>query len=265
MAANPNTNMLIVLGSDPDSYLIGHGRGHFVQNMPESFTKHAKTDLNIAMTLWIRYIRYLHFHFNGNIHSDIHDHLSGKNGKASTEFISFPNTENPDHYFVKGKNIPNFDTGLTGIIFGKGKTHIYLFRGGFMADLDDDDVASEDHPLYKVFMLYDEGWCIERGSTLCLYDSRFYFLKFGQSGTKIHWNLPPQMDVKLRELQAIAKQPEEQTALMQKDQKWTDVGKMRLNNELQMNRVLYNQIQREGVEIPAMASQTPVRIVERYY
>jgi hypothetical protein len=62
---------------------------------------------------------------------------------------------------------------------------------------------------------YSEGWCIERGSTLCIYDSQF-FLKFkrpGQSQIKLHWNLPEAAGTKLRELMELMKQPEEQLGL----------------------------------------------------
>lgn len=46
----------------------------------------------------------------------------------------------------------NFDAGLTGMLFGKGKTYIFMLKGGFSAELDDDDevTSMEEHPLYKV-------------------------------------------------------------------------------------------------------------------
>lgn len=52
MAGNPNTH--VVFGSSRDSYFIGHGRRYSYANMPESFTKHIQTQMNISMTLWIR-------------------------------------------------------------------------------------------------------------------------------------------------------------------------------------------------------------------
>ncbi|KAJ7342510.1 hypothetical protein DFH08DRAFT_874429 [Mycena albidolilacea] len=243
MAANPSTH--IVLGSSPESYFIGHGRRHFVENMPDSFTSHTKSDLNIGMTTWISMsktntwtsydVATAKFHFNGNINQTIRDHISGVNGKVAADFISFPDSEDPAFYFVKGKKegawtaflpdyyiqkltaskaeITNFDAGLTGMLFGKGKSFILMFKAGFVADLDDDEVSTEDHPLYKVLVQYGEGWCIERGSTLCFYDSRYFFLKFkrpGESGIKMHWNLPPHMNEKYHELRNLAEQPEEQ-------------------------------------------------------
>ncbi|KAJ7901158.1 hypothetical protein B0H14DRAFT_2330756 [Mycena olivaceomarginata] len=244
MAGNPNT--LIVLGSSPDSYFIGYGRRYFAENMPESLIKHAKEDLSVSMTQWISMSKALDtwvshntatgkFHFDGGINQDIRDHLSGANGKAAAEFVSFPDCNNPGHYFVKGKSagvwnaflddyfvqklrktgaeVKDFDAGLTGVLFGKGKTYILMFQAGFLADVDDDEVNSEDHPLYKVLVEYSDGWCIERGSTLCFYDSRYFFLKFrrpGESLVKMHWNLPPNMNAKLAELREVAEQPEEQ-------------------------------------------------------
>ncbi|KAJ6568850.1 hypothetical protein B0H19DRAFT_1256555 [Mycena capillaripes] len=246
MTANPNT--LIALGSSPDSYFIGYGRRYFAENMPQSFTKHAREDLSVSMTQWISMSKDLEtwvsyntatgkFHFNGNINQDIRDHLSGANGKAAAEFVSFPDCDDPAHHFVKCKNTgvwnaflndyfvqilkkagtvaDNFDAGLTGMLFGKGKTYILMLKGGFSADVDDDEVTSdpEEHPLYKVLMEYSDGWCVERGSTLCFYDSRYFFLKFkrpGESVIQMRWNLPPNMNAKLAELREEAEQPEEQ-------------------------------------------------------
>ncbi|KAJ6603469.1 hypothetical protein DFH09DRAFT_1124436 [Mycena vulgaris] len=297
MAANPNT--LVVLGSSPDSYFLGHGRRHFVENMPESFMTHAKTDLNVSMTLWISMSKTLNtwvsyntatakFHFNADINQDIRDHMSGVNGKASIEFVSFPDDEDTTHYFVKGKKegawsatlqdyfiqkltetkaaVPNFDAGLTGMLFGKGKTYILMFRGGFLADLDNDEVSSKEHPLYKILDQYADGWCIERGSTLCFYDSTYFFLKFkkpGESGYKLHWNLPANMGEKLQELREEAQKPEEQIALMQEDQMWMQVAQTRMNGEMQMTNMIVNQMHRSALNFQAAA--TGGTVVERYY
>ncbi|KAJ7218668.1 hypothetical protein GGX14DRAFT_437563 [Mycena pura] len=270
MAGNPNT--LIVLGSSPDSYFVGHGRRHFIENMPEGFTNHAKTEMNISMTAWISMSPTMEnwvchnvvLHFNGNINQDIRDHLSGANGKAAAEFVAFPDCSDATNFFVKGKNIgswnavlpdpiiqellasksevgANFDAALTGMLFGKGKTHILLFKAGFIGYVDDDD-DSVEHPLYKVLSEYKEGWCIERGSTLCFYDSQYFFLKFKQPGStqvKMHWNLPPHIAEKLNELREGAKQPEEKIALMQEDQMWMQVALMRVNLAMQMNTSLF--------------------------
>ncbi|KAJ7911845.1 hypothetical protein B0H13DRAFT_1614139 [Mycena leptocephala] len=247
MAGNPNT--LVVLGSSPDSYFLGHGRRYFVENMPASFTNHVQTQLNISMTLWISMNKSLdswithnaataNFHFNRSMNDHIQDHLSAANGKFAADFVAFPDSDDPNHYFVKGKDscrwtatlpgpllqelknetaeVPNFDAAITGMLFGKGKSYICLFSGGFLANLDDDEVQSVEHPLYKVLSQYSEGWCIERGSTLCFYDSQFFFLKFkrpGQSQIKLHWNLPEAAGTKLRELMELMKQPEEQLGL----------------------------------------------------
>jgi hypothetical protein len=84
--------------------------------------------------------------------------------------VSFPDSDDPTHYFVKGKDshlwtatlpdglfqtltktmseVPTFDAAITGMLFGKGKTHIYMFRGGFWPEYDDD--VDAEHPLRKV-------------------------------------------------------------------------------------------------------------------
>jgi hypothetical protein len=57
-----------------------------------------------------------------------------------------------------------------------------------------------------------DGWCIDRGSQLCFYDSRFYFLKFtkpGDGGIKMRWNLPVTMTARLEELKVMAQDPAE--------------------------------------------------------
>ncbi|KAJ7173179.1 hypothetical protein C8R46DRAFT_1189555 [Mycena filopes] len=271
MPGDPAT--LIVFGSSPESFYIGHGRRHFVENMPDGFTNHAKTDaLTISITLWISMSKSLNswvthnvattlFYFNGNIDQDIRDHISAANGKSAADFITFPDSENLTYFFVKGKKegswnavldtyfveklnamqreVPNFDTGLTGMLFGKGKTFICLFKAGFLADFDDE--VKEDHPLYKVLSQYAEGWCIDRASTLCFYDSRYFFLKFkqpGQTQTKLYWNLPPDMGAKLAQLREQALLPEDQIARMQEDQMWINVAQTRLNGQIQVNNFL---------------------------
>ncbi|KAJ7155689.1 hypothetical protein C8R46DRAFT_1196460 [Mycena filopes] len=296
--ADPDT--LIVFGSSPESFYIGHGRRHFVENMPEGFTNHAKTALNISMTLfvsmskalnsWVTYnVATANFHFNANIEQHIRDHMSGVNGKSAADFVTFPDTEDPKQYFVKGKNegvwnavldtyflerlttlqaeVPNFDVGLTGMLFGKGKTFICLFKGGFYADVDD-EVASEDHPLYKVLKQYAEGWCIDRASTLCFYDSRYFFLKFkqpGQTQTKLHWNLPPDMGAKLAQLREQAQLPEEQIARMQEDQMWVNVAQTRMKGQMQINDMLNQQIHRAGLSMLAAATGGTIVETVRYY
>ncbi|KAJ7809195.1 hypothetical protein B0H14DRAFT_2608257 [Mycena olivaceomarginata] len=240
MAGNSNT--LIVLGSSPDSYFIGHGRRHFVENMPASFTNHAKTDLNISMVLWISMSKNLdtwisyntattNFHFN-RVNQDIADHLSGANGKAAAAFVSFPDSTDPAYYFVTGKDHATWNAFLDdyliqklseaktlGCCLGRAEPTSSRFQTGFLADLDDDEVPSEEHPLHKLYSPFTRYWysitagASSAASTLCFYDSRYFFLKFkrpGDSQIQMNWNLPPNMDGKLRALQNAAQQPEEQ-------------------------------------------------------
>jgi hypothetical protein len=125
-----------------------------------------------AGRLMSRLTRFHPVHFN-RVNQDIADHLSGANGKAAAAFVSFPDSTDPAYYFVTGKDHATwnaflddyliqklseaktlvgatFDAGLTGMLFGKGRTHIFTFQTGFLADLDDDEVPSEEHPLHKV-------------------------------------------------------------------------------------------------------------------
>ncbi|KAJ6626251.1 hypothetical protein B0H10DRAFT_2430024 [Mycena sp. CBHHK59/15] len=260
-------NILVVMGSSPDSYYLGCGRRHIVENMSASFTKHANSELNVSMTSWISMGKTLEnwvdfniatgdYHFNASLEKGILDHLSGANGKIAANFVSFPDDADPSHYFVKGKNegawsanlamyfiegltelkqgIPNFDQNIMGILFGQGKTHIYLFKGAFGAILDG-DAEAKDHPLNKVCQEFDEGWCIERGSTLCFYDSRYFFLKLkrpGNNAIQMRWNLPPNMGAKLAELRQVAAQPDEMLALGEENEKWAQVASQRTNGEV---------------------------------
>ncbi|KAJ7105566.1 hypothetical protein C8R44DRAFT_806455 [Mycena epipterygia] len=286
---------LIVLGTSPDSYFIGYGRRHFVENMPESFTNHANTKLVVAMTLWISMNKTLdtwvdfnvatnEFHFNADIGRDIIDHLSGANGKVAAEFITFSDAD-PAHFCLKGKqhawwtanfkdsliqgivaqqkSVPGFDASVKGILFGKGQTFITMLSGGFIANLDT-DASAPDHALNKVLVEFREGWCIERGSTLCFYDSTYFFLKFKQPGgstIQMRWNLPPNMATKLAELQQIAQTPEEQQLLLQEDQAWVNLAQARINGEMQGYSAMASVINRGALNIAAAASGG--RVVER--
>ncbi|KAJ7061803.1 hypothetical protein C8F01DRAFT_1252582 [Mycena amicta] len=289
-AGNPNT--LIVMGNSPDSFYVGYGRRHFVQGMSPSFTEHAKTELNVTMTLWVSMSSDLEnwvdfnvasdqFHFNGNIDPNIRDHLTGTNGKTPTQFITFPDTPSSQNYFFsKGKNLgsyncalpthfiqhitmvkdevgENFGRALTGVLFGKGKTSVMCFEEGFLAHFDENEVKEEDHPLYKILSEFADGYSIERGSSLCFYDSRFYFLKFrkrGEGVTKMRWNLPVTMTAKLQELQEIATHPEEHAAQVVEDNQWLAVAQRRMGAQMQANDMFNQTIIHAGLSFHAAAS-----------
>ncbi|KAE9389862.1 hypothetical protein BT96DRAFT_926282 [Gymnopus androsaceus JB14] len=266
--SNPNT--IVVFGPSPDSYYVGHGRLHFVENMSPSFTDHAKTTLNISFSKWISmskagntWIEYNNatnkFYFNTNLNQNIQDQLAGN-------VISFPDSEDNSHYFSTGKSkgqwnavlpdhfsqqllelqreVPNFDIGIAGMLFGKGKTGIFLFEAGFYPSYDQEDITSEDHPLYKALVEFGQlnsGWCIQPDSTLCFYDSRFFFLKFkraGENTIQLRSNLPTHIAAKLEELKELAQKPEEQIALMQQDNTWNQVMMMRISNQMTANMMV---------------------------
>ena len=65
-------------------------------------------------------------------------------------------------------------------------------------------------------------WIVDKGSSMCLYDDRYYFLKFKKdnSGTiQLRYNLPPAMDQKLKELVELARTPEEQQGVCRRGAK----------------------------------------------
>ncbi|KAJ7771304.1 hypothetical protein DFH07DRAFT_803963 [Mycena maculata] len=284
-----NPNMLVVLGTSPDSYFLGYGRRLFVEGMPEAFAAHARDKLHIAMTTWISMnpaldtwvdfnVQTNEFHFNADIGQDIRDHLSGVNGKAAAEFITFSDDPDPARFFLKGKqhawwtaklndtliqgivaqqkSITGFDGAVTGVLFGKGNTFITMLSGGFVGSLDGEARAA-DHALNKVLSEFSKGWCIERGSTLCFYDSAYFFLKFKQPGgstIQMRWNLPPNMATRLTELQEIAKTPEEQQLLLIEDQRALQLAQMRMNMEMGAYNGMANLMTRGAANIAAAAS-----------
>ncbi|KAJ7697818.1 hypothetical protein B0H17DRAFT_1197153 [Mycena rosella] len=199
---------------------------------------------------WIDYnVATDKFHFNADMNQDVRDHLSAANGKFAAEFVSFP--DNTEHAYFrlteKQAAVPNFNSDITGVLFGQGTTNIILFKGGFDAAFDETYITSTDHPLYKACPSRSSqpGWCIERGSSLCFYDSQFFFLKFAKQGERtVHtrWNLPIIVAEKLAELKRLAEAPEEKLAIMQQDQVWRDVARTRRMGEAQATSMVNNMV-----------------------
>jgi hypothetical protein len=55
-------------------------------------------------------------------------------------------------------------------------------------------------------------WTLDEGSSLSLYDDRYYLLKFrrpGQTAVQMCWNVPDAMDASLKSLLQISETPEE--------------------------------------------------------
>ncbi|KAJ7628158.1 hypothetical protein DFH06DRAFT_1338608 [Mycena polygramma] len=96
---------------------------------------------------------------------------AGTNGKAAVDFVSFPDIDMLDNFYANGKSlgvwnaelpdyfvqelvkkqreVPNCDTKLTGMLFGRGRNHICLLDTGYMANLDDEIRNDPEHLLYK--------------------------------------------------------------------------------------------------------------------
>jgi hypothetical protein len=95
--------------------------------------------------------------------------LEGKDGNPRANYVTFP--AETGSYFIKHVNrggwdadleqsyinritemreeFNDFDLGLTGIIFGKDGSHIYMLETGFYAFLEG-EAEHPDHILYKV-------------------------------------------------------------------------------------------------------------------
>ncbi|KAF7378439.1 hypothetical protein MSAN_00270800 [Mycena sanguinolenta] len=116
----------------------------------------------------------------------------------------------PEHFAaqVQGVDLPITQTGCIS----------FDLTGGFYVFLDEETENEIEHPLTKVMLEFDEGWCIEPGSTLCPYSDRYLFLKFKQPNDNViqmRWSLPDFMAQKLAELQQLTQSPEDQAFLNQ--------------------------------------------------
>ncbi|KAJ7177421.1 hypothetical protein C8R43DRAFT_974769 [Mycena crocata] len=302
--ANPHT--VVIFGATPESYHVGHGRRHFVENMPESFTNHAKTELNVANNQWISVNHTTEIwveliwppeavhRFNADMATlapDIYVHLTATNDKFGAQFLAFPDSADPTHFdpthfFARGRSsaqwiaphahinqikalqaaMPDFQDALTGMLFGQGETSIVFFNNGFEAHFDEDD-----HPLYKVLVDFSApgaGWCIQLGSSLCFYDSKYYFLKFmkpGDSMVHSRWNLPLHVAAKLQELKDMAQEPEEQMALQHDQQMSMTMAMGRMNQEMQAAQAMASMMTRGAMGINAIVSGGTVVETTRYY
>ncbi|KAJ7108979.1 hypothetical protein C8R43DRAFT_1043404 [Mycena crocata] len=303
--ANPHT--VVILGATPDSYYVGHGRRYFVENMSESFTNHAKSELNVANNQWISVNRTTEiwveynmatggYRFNADMSTvapDIYAHLTATNDKFGAQFLTFPDSADPTHFFARGRSsaqwtallphahiaqikalqvaMPDFEDALTGMLFGQGETSIVLFNNGFEAHFDEKYVNEEDHPLYKVLVEFSApgaGWCIQLGSSLCFYDSKYYLLKFKKPGdSMVHsrWNLPLHVAAKLQELKDMAPEPEEQIALQHEAQMSMTMAMGRMNQEMQATQAMASMMTRGAMGINAIVSGGTVVETTRYY
>ncbi|KAJ6628296.1 hypothetical protein B0H10DRAFT_1940493 [Mycena sp. CBHHK59/15] len=280
MPTIPNT--LIVFGADEDSFFLGHGRRHTFQGVPDHFASQVQgVELPVTQTDWIAFdptgTKYI---ANNDKRGQLCHSTDGSQdlmGHVKANGASFITLGSDDNYFIKHKNgwnarlppkplqniaelkpqITNFDSGIRGVtLFGHGQTHIFMFAGGFVADLNEETEKDPEHPLTKILNEFDQGWCIEPGSTLCPYSDRYFFLKFkkrNDSVIQMRWCLPNSMSEKLTELHQLAESPEDQTFLtqlrmadMQKYQTDAALAMQRMRLQTQMNDMLCQTMIRAG-------------------
>ncbi|KAJ6555957.1 hypothetical protein B0H19DRAFT_1151631 [Mycena capillaripes] len=270
-ATTPNT--LVVFGANEDSFFLGHGRRHSFQGVPEEFATEVQgVDLPVSQTDWISFDPTGTKYIAKNDNRKQFCHSTGLSedliGHVKANVASFITLGSDDNYFIKHNNgwnarllpkhltnisklkpqVANFDSAIRGLLFGHEQTHIFLFVGGFMADLNEETQNDAEHPLTKVMIEFDEGWCLEPGSTLCPYSDRYFFLKFKKPNDTViqtRWSLPDPMSQKLAELQQLAESPEDQMFLtqlrmadMQRQQTETALAMQRLRFQSQMNDML---------------------------
>ncbi|KAJ7123940.1 hypothetical protein C8R43DRAFT_958843 [Mycena crocata] len=198
------------------------------------------------------------FSYSG-ISEEIVEHIKANGG------VTFIALGDDDYYFIKhskGWNarlppkhlqnvhdlkprIDNFDSAIRGLLFGHNQTHIFLFVGGFLSDLNEETQKDAEHPLTQVLTEFDEGWCIEPGSTLCPYSDRYFFLRFKKPNDSViqsRWCLPEVMSQKLAELKELTASPEDDMFLtqlrlidMQKQQAEAALAMQQMRMQTQMN------------------------------
>ncbi|KAJ7123939.1 hypothetical protein C8R43DRAFT_1111785, partial [Mycena crocata] len=217
-ATTPNT--LVVFGKDTESFYVGHGRRHAFQGMPVSFTEETGESgaLSITETAWISFGPSGEKHiarndvrketrFSINISEAVVNHLKTKGLER------VPTHMNNLNILKKHVGDAKFDSIIKGLLFGHDKSHIFLTVGGFIADVNEETKNDPDHPLTKVLLEFDEGWCLQPGSMLCPYSDRYFFLKFKKPNDSViqsRWSLPDLMAQKLSELKELANSPEDQ-------------------------------------------------------
>lgn len=281
--------MLVAFGPTPESYVVAAGRRFFCEGMPPSLLNKLKTDLPVLQLDWISVDNKAEtwvahdfvtdiYHFDIQLNPIIRAHLEGKDGKARAEYITFP--AETGSYFIKHverggwdadleeryvncitglrHKVHDFDLELTGIIFGKDSTHIYQLENGFHAFVEG-EADDTNHILYKTILDFQEKtkadetpWLIQKGSALCQYDSRFFFLAFKQSGnptTQYRWNLPQGMSARFNELRSTAELPEEQIAISSAQQQIDLLLQQRLNLK---HQILMTQLRMQQDTVTAV-------------
>ncbi|KAF8868534.1 hypothetical protein BD779DRAFT_948038 [Infundibulicybe gibba] len=124
---------------------------------------------------------------------------------------------------LSGSNSPTSTRVWKVSSLGTGKTHFYALTHGFSFHFDDEVERDPQHPLTKVIREFasNGSWRILKSSALCPWDPQYFFLNFQQEGSTIiqrRWNLPPEMNQKLKELKDLSETPEEQNALVTHEQ-----------------------------------------------
>ncbi|KAJ7912012.1 hypothetical protein B0H13DRAFT_2008274 [Mycena leptocephala] len=281
-ATIPNT--LVAFGANEDSFFLGHGRRHTFRGVTDEFAAQVQgVDLPITQTEWISFdptgTKYIaknddrkQFCHSTDISQDLIGHLKTNGG-------SFITLGSGDNYFIKhnkGWNarlppkhlenivqlkpvVNNFDSALRGLLFGHEQSHIFLFTGGFVSDLNEETQNDAEHPLTKVLTEFDEDWCIEPGSTLCPYSDRYFFLKFKKPNDTViqmRWSLPNSMSEELAELKQLAESSEDQIFLtqlrmvdMQRQQTQAALAMQQLRMQSQLNDMVCNSIIQGGNSI----------------
>jgi hypothetical protein len=110
------------------------------------------------------------------------------------------------------QKMPGFDNKLKTVLYGQ-HARIYVFDHGFTAILNG-PADNPQHPLYQALVKYtQEGWDIDEGSSLSLYDHRYYLLKFRKTGSPelpCAWNVPDHMDSVIADVALRDSTPEDQ-------------------------------------------------------
>ncbi|KAF5325217.1 hypothetical protein D9619_009666 [Psilocybe cf. subviscida] len=188
---------IIAFGPSPEIYFVGVGMSYYTVGMPDTITSRARkwpAALMRWMSIdadgaWMVQHKYNdEIAFDSLISPSILDRMSTS---GASKYVTFGPTkgiclavgrDNSGQWFgdMEDEQIRlveemltqlgdgfNFGMELRGILFGKGSTMIYMFRGGFAYHTDSEAEGSELEDDLNLYANRSPPWTVERGSSLC--------------------------------------------------------------------------------------------------
>ncbi|TFK33291.1 hypothetical protein BDQ12DRAFT_670400 [Crucibulum laeve] len=224
---------VICFGPNTDTFYIGCGMRYYAQNMPPTISNTLKKLPAIQIKWmsmdwdgqgWAVRDAYNNTKIIGHINKGLEFVSFGANKSIWFAGVSTGNWHGnlEDKMILKLNEVraisPNFDAALEGILFGKGTTMVFIGKQGFAYFTDEEAEGGKMESVLNEYIHRNPPWILMHGSSLCLYNIDYYFLKFkdpNSNNIEMRWNLPMPMFEKLAELKAQAARPESQLAIQQ--------------------------------------------------